>query len=266
MAIACKVQCTVIDHQTPSAGIRSMRCETRCSPFLAWRPNHESLGVHLSLGKAFGPNQRVHLCSCPEPELLIKSQSLRRGFEEGLTALRICTVTAVSDQHATSALPLILWRRADNFEICKLDVNRWDDEKRKSSIRTRTPMTTILHQLPMLRCPHGKSLVAQRCIRLPWPFGQAEIREDARLWFYPFAKSCKLSCPRVDSFEEVRLEVLHLVQKHGFPESSDGGHAWPAGERVRVLEGVEVYLYACRYVFGEKRLYCEGHCCEVDLL
>jgi hypothetical protein len=87
--------------------------------------------------------------------------------------------------------------------------------------KIRTPMSTILHQFPMLRCPHAKRLVAQVSVCLSRPLGQREIWEHARLRFHPFTERCKVATRQIYGFDEVTLRIAHLIAEHGFPESPD---------------------------------------------
>ena len=105
-------------------------------------------------------------------------------------------------------------------------------ENRDIKERAHTPMTTILHQLPMLLRPHAECLIAQVDVGLLRPFWQTSIGEDTRLWLHPFAESCKLARLRIDSLEEMRCFLLHLVYEHGLPESADSRNSRPAGEGV----------------------------------
>jgi hypothetical protein len=87
-------------------------------------PDHECLGVDLSLRETLTFDQRLHLRLCLEAELLIEPQGLGCRLEESLTALLICPLTAVSEQHAASALSLVFYRRSDDLEICDTSVHK----------------------------------------------------------------------------------------------------------------------------------------------
>jgi hypothetical protein len=125
-------------------------------------------------------------------------------------------------------------------------------------------MSTILHQFPMLRYPHAKRIVAQVSVYPPWPLRQREIWEHARLGFYPFTERGNVSACRVYSFDEMRLRIAHLIVEHGFPESADCRNTWPTGERVCIIEGVEVHLHARRDVPRQKVLDQESHLYEMS--
>jgi hypothetical protein len=164
-------------------------------------PDHERLGVDLSLWESFTFDQSIHLCRRLEAEFMIESQGLGGRLEESLIALLICPITTVPQQHATSTLSLVL-------HSCSNDLEVWQNSSGIDAARYwyehgLTPMPTILHQLPVLSCPRAKRFVAQADIRLFWPLRQTEIGKDTRLRFYPFAERRHLAGINVHSFEEV---------------------------------------------------------------
>jgi hypothetical protein len=86
-------------------------------------PDHERLGVNLSLRETFAFDQRIHLRLRLEAELLIEPQRIGCRLEESLTSFLICPIATIFQQHAASALSLIFYRRSDNLEICDTSVH-----------------------------------------------------------------------------------------------------------------------------------------------
>ena len=60
-----------------------------------WLPDHERLGIHLSLRESFMLDPGIHLSSCLKAKFMIESQGLGGRLKEGLTTLLICSITTI---------------------------------------------------------------------------------------------------------------------------------------------------------------------------
>ena len=120
------------------------------------------------------------------------------------------------------------------------------------------------HEVRMPSCPVAERAIAKPAVCVLGPARQARVDRRARLRRNPLRECYDLLAalvflPPRHHLEKVRARIAHLAAEHGLPELAHPGSPRPAGEGVRVLEGVEVDLYALWYVFHLQRPDLEIH-------